>query len=61
MQKQIRITFQISEDMKGALEKEAAEMDASVSWVIVRRLRSSLEADSRLPVKPNTGYTVKNG
>ncbi|MDR1218967.1 MAG: ribbon-helix-helix domain-containing protein [Treponema sp.] len=51
MPRQLKITFQVSEDMKEALEKEAAEMDASVSWIIVRRLRASLEADSRLPLK----------
>jgi Mn-dependent DtxR family transcriptional regulator len=37
--------------MKDALEKEASEMGASVSWVIVRRLRASLESDSRLQMK----------
>jgi predicted transcriptional regulator len=46
-----KITFHLETDMKEALEKEAAEMDASVSWIIVRRLRASLEADSRLPLK----------
>ncbi|MDR3302932.1 MAG: ribbon-helix-helix protein, CopG family [Treponema sp.] len=49
--RQLKITFQVDEDMKEALEKEAIEFDSSMSWVIVRRLRKSLETDQRLPPK----------
>jgi predicted transcriptional regulator len=51
MPKQLKITFQVDADIKEALEKEAKELDRSVSWVILHRLRESLEKDHRLQPK----------
>jgi predicted transcriptional regulator len=51
MPKQLKITFQVDPEIKEALEKEAKELDRSVSWVILHRLRESLEKDRRLRSK----------
>jgi hypothetical protein len=49
--KEAKISFLVEVEIREALEKEAKELDRSVSWIIVNRLRRSLEADGRLPLK----------
>jgi hypothetical protein len=44
-------TFQIDPEIREALEKEAAEKERSVAFLINRRLRVSLEVDQYLPPK----------
>jgi hypothetical protein len=43
------MAFQCPVDIRQALEVEAAKLDRSLSWVIVNRLKQSLETDGLLP------------
>ena len=46
-------TFQIDPEIREALEKEAAEKERSLAWIINHYLRNSLQASQRLPLKSN--------